>query len=68
MDTYGAHMWAYRLYLRSINRRLAEEYIRQDGPRVSAAIEELANAAPVALAIAELHQSIRRSPTRIFGQ
>lgn len=64
--TCDAHMWAYRHHLRGINRRLAEEYIRQGSPRVLAAIEELANAAPVALAIAQFHKSIRRSPAINF--
>ncbi|NUS18383.1 MAG: hypothetical protein HOQ25_01095, partial [Mesorhizobium sp.] len=65
-DTYDAHMWNYRDYLRSINRPLAEEYIHNHSHHVVAAIEGLAKAVPVALAIAQLHQAIRRSPARNF--
>jgi hypothetical protein len=59
-------MWTYRDYLRSINRPLAEEYVRQHGQHVSTAVKALAEAVPVALAIAQLHEAIRRSPTRNF--
>ncbi|WP_192244622.1 hypothetical protein [Mesorhizobium silamurunense] len=59
-------MWDYRDYLRSINRPLAEEYIRKKSHHVSSAIEVLANGVPVALAIAQLHEAIRRSAARNF--
>jgi hypothetical protein len=65
-DTCDAHMSTYRDHLRSINRRLAEEYVREHGHHVYTAINELAKAAPVALAIAQLHEAIRRSPARKF--
>jgi hypothetical protein len=59
-------MLAYRLHLRRKNRALAEEYIRQHRQHVLRVIEELAEAVPVSLAIAQLHQAIRRSPARNF--
>ena len=65
-DTYNAHMSTYRHYLRSINRPLAEGYIRREGQHVPAAILELAKAVPVALAIARLHEAILCSPARNF--
>lgn len=40
--------------------------MRQESQHVSAAIEKLVNAASVAVAIAQLHKSIRRSPMRNF--
>ncbi|SFO65999.1 hypothetical protein SAMN03159463_02553 [Mesorhizobium sp. NFR06] len=63
-EAYSAHMWAYRDHLRSISRPLAEEYIRQQSQHVSRAIEELANAVPVVLAMAQLHDAIRHSPAK----
>jgi hypothetical protein len=63
---YNEHMWTYRGYLRSLNRPLAEEYIRQQRPNVSTAIDALAEAVPVTQAIAQLHEAIRRSPARNF--
>jgi hypothetical protein len=65
-DAYDAHMWTYRDHLRRLNRRLAEDYARQYGQHVVMAIEELAQAAPVTLAIAQLHDAIRRSPAKHF--
>jgi hypothetical protein len=59
-------MSTYRAHLRSMNLVLAEDYIRQHSLHVFTAIEELTQAAPVALAIAQLHQAIRRSPARHF--
>ncbi|WP_342364359.1 hypothetical protein [Terrarubrum flagellatum] len=59
-------MWTYRRHLRDINRVLAEEYIGQHAQHVSAAFEKLAEAVPVALAIAQLHGTIRHSPARNF--
>jgi hypothetical protein len=65
-DAYDAQMWTYRDHLRRLNRRLAEDYVRQNGQHVVVAVEELAQAAPVALAIAQLHGAIRRSPAKDF--
>ncbi|MBR0714773.1 hypothetical protein [Bradyrhizobium liaoningense] len=65
-DAYDAQMWAYRDHLRGLNRRLAEDYARENIQHVVVAIEELAQAAPVTLAIAELHEAIRRSPAKNF--
>jgi hypothetical protein len=65
-DTSDAHMWTYRDYLRGMNRFLAEEYIHQHSQHVFTAIEELAKAVPVALALAQLHKAIRGSPARNF--
>ena len=65
-DTCDAHMWTYRDHLRGLNRRRAEDYIRQNGQHVVVAIQELAQAAPVTLAIAQLHEAIRSSPARNF--
>jgi len=59
-------MFAYRGYLRSLNLLLAEDYIRQHSHLVSTTLEEWAKAVPVALAIAQLHDAIRRSPARNF--
>ncbi len=59
-------MWAYREYLRTLNRPLAEEYIRQQRHKVSAAIDELGKAVPVAKAFSQLHEAIRRSPAKNF--
>ena len=61
-----AQMWTYREHLRSLNRGLAEDYPRHNSHYVAAAIEELERAASVTLAIAQLHQAIRRSPARNF--
>ncbi|MGY3451151.1 hypothetical protein [Bradyrhizobium sp. USDA 4353] len=63
-DAYDAQMWTYREHLRGLNRRLAEDYARRNGPHVVAAIAALAEAAPVTLAIAQLHDAIRRSPAK----
>jgi hypothetical protein len=65
-DICDAHMWTYRGHLRSLNRRLAEDYIHQHGQRVVVALQELAQAAPVTLAIAQLHRAIRTSPAGDF--
>src|ERR1700688_1039175 len=65
-DAYDAQMWTYRDHLRRLNRRLAEDYARQNGQHVIMAIEELAQAAQVTLAIAQLHDAIRRSPAKHF--
>jgi hypothetical protein len=65
-DACDAHMSTYRNHLRIINRCLAEEYVREHGHHVSMAINELAKAAPVALAVRQLHEAIRRSPARNF--
>lgn len=59
-------MSTYRDYLRLINRRLVEEYVGEHSHYVSTAINELAKAAPVALAVKQLHEAIRRSPARNF--
>lgn len=65
-DAYDAQMWTYRDHLRGLNRRLAEDYARENVQHVVAAIEELAQAAPVTLAIAQFHEAIRRSPAKNF--
>ena len=65
-DAYNEHMWAYRDHLRSINRPLIEEYVRQQNQHVSSAIEGLASAVSVTLAILQLHDAIRRSPAVSF--
>jgi hypothetical protein len=65
-DTCDAHMRTYRDHLRRLNRRGAEGYIRQNGQHVVVAIQELAQAAPVTLAIRQLHEAIRSSPARNF--
>jgi hypothetical protein len=65
-DTCDAHMRTYRDYLRSMNRSLAEDYMRRHSQHVSTAIEELIKAVPVAVAIAHLHEAIRGSPARNF--
>ncbi|MGJ5070388.1 hypothetical protein [Bradyrhizobium oligotrophicum] len=67
-DAFDAQMWAYREHLRRLNRGLAEDYARQNSQHVALAIEQLERAAPVTLAIAQLHQAIRRSPARNFWQ
>jgi hypothetical protein len=65
-DTCDAHIWTYRDHLRSLNQRLAEDDIRRNGRHVVEALQELARAAPVTLAIAQLHHAIRSSPARNF--
>ncbi|MGY4419377.1 hypothetical protein ACVWY2_001802 [Bradyrhizobium sp. JR6.1] len=65
-DAFNAHMLTYRHHLHRLNRVLAEEYISQHSHYLSMAVDELAKAAPVALAIADLHDAIRRSPARNF--
>lgn len=65
-DAYDAQMWTYRDHLRGLNRRLAEDYARENVQHVVVAIEELADAAPVALALAQFHEAIRRSPAKNF--
>ncbi|MGY3489887.1 hypothetical protein ACVW1C_007770 [Bradyrhizobium sp. USDA 4011] len=65
-DAFNAHMLTYRHHLHRLNRDLAEEYISQHSHYLSMAVDELAKAAPVALAIADLHDAIRRSPARNF--
>ncbi|UFZ06241.1 hypothetical protein LQG66_08065 [Bradyrhizobium ontarionense] len=65
-DAYDAQMQTYREHLRRSNRRLAEDYARQNAQHVILAIEALAQAAPVTLAIAQLHHAIRCSPARNF--
>lgn len=65
-DTCNAHMRTYRDHLRRLNDRRAEGYIRQNGQHVVVAIQELAQAAPVTLAIRQLHEAIRSSPARNF--
>jgi hypothetical protein len=65
-DTYDAQMWTYRDHLRGLNRRLAEDYARENVQHLVVAIEELVQAAPVTLAIAQLHEAIRRSPAKKF--
>ncbi len=65
-EPYDAQMWTYRQHLRSLNRRLAEEYALQNGHLMVSAIEALAQAAPVTLAIAQLHDAIRRSSAKNF--
>ncbi|MBR0752676.1 hypothetical protein JQ604_10815 [Bradyrhizobium jicamae] len=59
-------MRTYRKHLHRLNRTLAEQYICEHSHYLSTALEELAKAVPVALAIAQLHDSIRRSPARKF--
>lgn len=59
-------MRTYREHLHRLNRALAEEYILEHSHYVSMAIDELAKAVPVALAIAQFHDAIRRSPARNF--
>lgn len=66
IDAHDAQMWTYRDHLRRLNRRLAEDYVRQNGQCVVVAVEELAQAAPVAIAIAQLHEAIRHSPAKLF--
>lgn len=63
-DAYDAQMWTYREHLRGLNRRLAEDYIQQNRHYVVAALDELAKAAPVSLAIQQFHHAIRNSPAR----
>lgn len=65
-DAYDAQMWAYRDYLRNLNRRLAKDYARENVQHVVVAIEELVQAAPVTLAMARFHEAIRRSPAKNF--
>lgn len=65
-EACDAHMLTYRRHLHRLNRALAEEYILEHSHYVSMAIDELAKAVPVALAIAQLHDAIRRSPARDF--
>lgn len=65
-DACDAHMRTYREHLHRLNRALAEEYILEHSHYLSMAIDELAKAVPVALAIAQLHDAIRRSPARNF--
>lgn len=65
-DTYDAQMQTYREHLRRLNRRLAEDYARQNAQHVILTIEALTQAAPVTLAIAHLHHAIRGSPARNF--
>lgn len=65
-DAYDAQMWAYRDHLRRLNRRLAEDYARENVQHVVVAIEALAQAAPVTHAIAQFHEAIRRSPAKNF--
>lgn len=45
-------MWAYRDYLRNLNRRLAKDYARENVQHVVVAIEEMVQAAPGTLALA----------------
>lgn len=59
-EASDAHMWVYREHLR------VEEYVREHGRHVSTAINELEKAAPVALAIRQLHEAIRHSSARNF--
>jgi hypothetical protein len=59
-EACDVHMSTYRDYLQ------IKEYVREHGHHVSAAINELAKAAPVALAVKQLHEAIRRSPARNF--
>ncbi|WP_234680389.1 hypothetical protein [Bradyrhizobium monzae] len=59
-------MWTYREHLRGLNRRLAEDYARENVQHVAEAIEELAEALPVALAMAQFHDAIRCSPAQNF--
>lgn len=65
-EKFDAHISTYRLHLRSLNHRLAQEYIRENGKHVVVALRELAKAAPVTLAIAQFHHAIRSSPARNF--
>jgi hypothetical protein len=65
-DACDAHMRTYREHLHRLNRALAEEYILEHSHYLSMAIDELAKAVPVALAIAQLHDAIRQSPARNF--
>ena len=59
-------MRTYRDHLRRLNDRRAEGYIGQNGQHVVVAIQELAQAAPVTLAIRQLHEAIRSSSARNF--
>lgn len=65
-DSYDAQMWTYRDHLRGLNRKLAEDYARENVQHVVSAIEEFVQAAPVTLAIAQFHEAIRRSPAKNF--
>lgn len=65
-DPCDAHMRSYRDYLQNLNCHLAEDYLRQHSQHISTAMEELVRAVPLALAIAQLHEAIRRSPAKDF--
>ncbi|ABQ36771.1 hypothetical protein BBta_4745 [Bradyrhizobium sp. BTAi1] len=65
-DPYDAQMRTYREHPRSLNRRLVEDYVRDHSEYVELAIEALAQAAPVTLALVQFHKAIRRSPARNF--
>ncbi|WP_315804111.1 hypothetical protein [Bradyrhizobium sp. SZCCHNS3002] len=65
-DAFDAQMRTYRGHLRRLNRALVEDYARQNSKHVAIAIEQLERAAPVTLAIMQLHHAIRRSPARNF--